>query len=381
MPANIKAKQHSSQLLLEHADETGLTGSTLHQDATTKHHTHVQGIQTTLRTGQQLTLCLNEVASGDADAYYKVFLNAVDDLAEFSPLPSEEAKAKLIASFKSFMNDQCSVNGVLNKKIEQLRKEVLPSVIDYSSMSAEDIAKAESMGHYACRMHLLANFATAADKGVLAYEEAVSTGKNPHAYNNDDESGTLRLIRTSAKALTKRGCDQAGVNSYFESFLATHNRSNHIVTYVGHRFNVMFVDAAAVFYHKDDIKTFLQLMPDPNRLLRAVAWDVKQRVYEAALRALGLLSKFVMEPFYKLLIDGKSILDINNDLEALHVHLDSWSKDGSGIFSSPNIFEKYRVPADDEVLSMLFQETKDCELRFLNTSGCGAHLWGTFTSI
>ena len=59
----------------------------------------------------------------------------------------------------------------------------------------------------------------------------------------------------------------------------------------------MFVDAAAVYYHKDDIKTFLQLMPDPNRLLRAVAWDVKQRVYEAALWALSLLSKFVMEPF------------------------------------------------------------------------------------
>ena len=155
------------------------------------------------------------------------------------------------------------------------------------------------MGHYPCRMHLLANFATAADKVVLAYEEAVSTGKNPHAYNNDDESRTLRLIWTSAIALTKRGCDQAGVNSYFESFLARNNRSNHIVTYLGHRFNVLFVDAATVYYHKHDIKTFLQLMSDTNRLLRAVAWDIKQRVNEAALRALGLLSKFVMEPFIK----------------------------------------------------------------------------------
>ena len=38
MRANIVAKQHCSQLLLEHADKTRLTGSTLHQDATTKPH-------------------------------------------------------------------------------------------------------------------------------------------------------------------------------------------------------------------------------------------------------------------------------------------------------------------------------------------------------
>ena len=38
------------------------------------------------------------------------------------------------------------------------------------------------------------------------------------------------------------------------------------------------------------------------------------------------------------------------------------AKDGSGIFSSPSIFEKYHVPADDEVLGVLLQETGDCEL-------------------
>jgi len=53
------------------------------------------------------------------------------------------------------------------------------------------------MGKISCRLHLLANFGTDADKAVKTFENT--------------ESGTFRLIRTAAKGFTLRGCGKSGV--------------------------------------------------------------------------------------------------------------------------------------------------------------------------
>jgi hypothetical protein len=74
------------------------------------------------------------------------------------------------------------------------------------------------MGHFSCRLHLLGNFGIESDKALgIFLKKGVVEGKNPHAYGA--ESGSFRLLRTAAKAFTKRGSDKVGVHSYFETYL------------------------------------------------------------------------------------------------------------------------------------------------------------------
>lgn len=92
-------------------------------------------------------------------------------------------------------------------KICKLREELIPEfVLDFWELPSDQQENILYMVRYACRLHLLAYFVTAADKGMIAYEKAVCTGFNPqNLKNKSGESGTHRLIRTAAKAFTLRG--------------------------------------------------------------------------------------------------------------------------------------------------------------------------------
>ena len=69
------------------------------------------------------------------------------------------------------------------------------------------------MGHFWCKLHLLANFGTEANKALTAYENTVVKTKNFSQFNK--QSGTWGLVWESAKAFHPRGSDEAGVADYF----------------------------------------------------------------------------------------------------------------------------------------------------------------------
>jgi hypothetical protein len=59
---------------------------------------------------------------------------------------------------------------------------------------------------------------------------------------------------------------------------------NHLLTYNGHRMNIIFHDGAAVYFHHRHIADFLATWPDPNQLLKSVKFDVKEKLYLAGCR-------------------------------------------------------------------------------------------------
>ncbi|XP_012940210.1 uncharacterized protein LOC106012288, partial [Aplysia californica] len=116
--------------MLQDFDPTAPVGNVLHQDATTKFHRHYEGMQVTLKDGHSLTMGLMEVAGGDASIYKNVFEAIIDRLASCCREKDELTRAKLITSFKAFMNDRCAVNGVFTDQIEKLRTTLLPAVVE-----------------------------------------------------------------------------------------------------------------------------------------------------------------------------------------------------------------------------------------------------------
>ena len=215
--AKLVACKQVSAAMLENFDPRSMSGNVLHQDATTKYHSHYEGVQVTLKDGRNTSIALSQVGAGDAATYTECFNTCIEDLADAykDGQAKEEIRGKLITSTKAMMSDQCATNAVFNANIETLRKELSPTVIEnYDQISEDDKRDIQEVGKFACRLHLMANFGEAANKAMKMFEDSVTEGKNPHAFDSE-ENGTFRLARTSAKALTKRGSDKAGIASFW----------------------------------------------------------------------------------------------------------------------------------------------------------------------
>ena len=365
LEAKIIASKQVADAMLSGFDATDHLGNVLHQDATSKYHKHFEGMQVTLKDGSNLSMGLKRVPGGSGDECVSAFEEIISDLAEACTQDGdiEGRRAKLICSIKAMMSDQCATNNVFNSSIEKMRSELLPTVVDnFEHMDVKEREDIMEKFTHACRLHLLANFAPAGEKGLAAYESAVCSGQNPHSFG-EDGSGTFCLVRTAAKAFTKRGCDKAGIHSYFECFLQGRGKHNQFVTFSGHRFNIAFHDAAAVYYHREDIKDMLQSWPNPNLLLKSVLFDISEKVFIAGVRAAGIIQKLATGPFQTLLSKGFSILEINQDLHQMQIGFQNWTKDGSTALQGEPMFSVDRVSLKkDNLHEKLFAVTDDAEL-------------------
>ena len=111
---------------------------------------------------------------------------------------------------------------------------------------------------------------------VTQFKEAVGAAVFL-SYAQKHESGTVWLIRTACKALSKHGCEQSDVFQAFTSYLKLNGvKRNPLATFKGNRFNILFYDAGALFYIAPLVKSFFgNVWQTPNQLLRAVYADIQ----------------------------------------------------------------------------------------------------------
>ena len=267
----------AEEMLKEGVD--GYTGNCLHGDGTSKYHRHYQNFQITLSSGQTLSLGLREIGGGDTAAVMSSFMETINDLSDTFNSDTENRESmveKLVCSIKSTKSDRGPINPCFHKQLQILREGFLPRVIEQWENFDESVRNSLSdMCNFFCKMHLLPNMATESNKILKVFEDvALLTVENKCSFKTD-ESGTARLhvVRTAAKAFHPTGSDEAGVASYFDSFLKGKNEKLKIVSFRGSRFNILFYDADATYYHREHIIYFLKSWPNPNNLLKAVSED------------------------------------------------------------------------------------------------------------
>ena len=117
-------------------------------------------------------------------------------------------------------------------------------------------------------------------------------------------SGTQRLVRTACKAFYHKGSQQCGSYTLFHAYLR--GKGIHKVPlahFVGNRFNILFYDAAGVYFLQDHMIQFIDEVHDvqTNRLLQSVRADLNNPVYIVGCRALGLLDKITTGPLWRKL--------------------------------------------------------------------------------
>ena len=118
--------------MLEEADPSQVVGNTLHGDGTTKYHRHYQDFEITTPSCQTYSMGLLELGKSDTEAIMDSFKyrEIAQALSSGENLTVEDKVAELVTSIKNTMSDQGPTNATFNEQLTELRKELLPKVVE-----------------------------------------------------------------------------------------------------------------------------------------------------------------------------------------------------------------------------------------------------------
>ena len=119
------------------------------------------------------------------------------------------------------------------------------------------------MNNFFCGLHFLVALADAASATLQQWESIQSAV--PDGFSS--ECGTIRLVRTACKALQKQCCQKAGCHTMFKAYLKTQGVT--VAKFAGNRFNVIFHNAAGIYYLRKHLIRYLDNLYR-NMLLQAM---------------------------------------------------------------------------------------------------------------
>lgn len=223
------------------------------------------------------------------------------------------------------------------------------------------------MNNLFCGLHLLVGMADVAEESLKKFERNFLDGKligsaavpELKMYHRQ-ENGTLRLLRTSSKAFAVGEDEKNGVSLFWKTYLNEIKEKNLIQRFKHNRFNLIFLLGQAVFYHRNDISNFLDTVEGTkNSMIKAVSVDIKEDLYAGGARALGLVSKFLTGPLWRLLETPGHILDMNLHFKTLMTFLKMATEDSTVtlefIHGENSPFDISNIP-EDEVVNKLTED-------------------------
>eukprot|EP00117_Sycon_ciliatum_P036187 scpid41604/ scgid27282/ len=341
---------------------------TLHSDGTTKFGQKYLSFQ--VGVGDDMySLGMREVFSGSAQATLDKYVQIVDDIERVSG--ERDAAMKITAALKNTMSDRHAVQKSFNGLLQQYRCQILPAVVSgWAHLGEAEQQSMCSMHNFFCGMHLVVNMAETVSETLKVYENLHFGGNAAGAAllpanpaRTSKESGVVRLVRTSCKALEKHGSEQSGYPEDFAAYLSSQGIDDvPLDTFRGNRFNILFHNAAGVFYLNQHMSSFLEnIFEKPNLLLQAVAADLKEPVFIAGVRALGLVDKHLTSPLWRVLEDKTvSLLDMNNKYHKLCEFLRQ--PDAAGFITGESVpFPEVPIKKDAKWLSLVAPANNDAE--------------------
>ena len=182
------------------------------------------------------------------------------------------------------------------------------------------------------------------------------------------QKGTARndILWEISKALTTgQGYVKAGVFDFFEAYLQSKGLQNYLVSFRGERIKITFVIGGAAYYHQNHIVDFLDTYCiQKNKLLNALQ-GVKEVLFQACFRALGIMGKLVTGPLL-CIVEESNIHIFALDDTWLHVikKLEEFATNTEPLMVGAEIVLN-GVASKDEIYNVLLKTTMDTELEDL----------------
>ena len=203
-------------------------------------------------------------------------------------------------------------------------------------------------------MHFLVGLADTAAETLRHWEQD----------EGNSEAGTLRLIRSTCKAVQKQCSQQAGCHLMFKAYLQSKGISVFpIAKFQGNRFNIIFYNAAGVYFLRNDLIQYLEELHHTrlNQLLQTVLRDLKTSEFIIGCRSLGIISKCITGPLWRLLESSKTMSEIGKVYQRMHRLLIKWSEDPADLMSGKGLSSEDdgALGGDDCVLSELLRPDEE----------------------
>lgn len=234
--------------------------STLHSDGTSKFGHKYLGFQVSTSDEGSYTLGLSEVSNGCADTMLVTLNEILQQVEQTCSTDSASSITdvgnKILMNISNTMSDRASAQKSFNEMLEAYRKEVLPEVAsNWSDLSVDEQDSMTTMYHFFCGVHLSGNMAEHAAEAIRLFETSYRENDDLPAVQ---ECGPIRLVRTTCKAFERRGSEKAGYPIKFAVFLKRKGICKvPLVHFKGNRFNILFYNAACVFFLRELITEFL----------------------------------------------------------------------------------------------------------------------------
>ena len=157
-----------------------------------------------------------------------------------------------------------------------------------------------------CGLHYLVRLTDQVEVGLKIWESIIHKNRKMRSIDyggySNAQSGVIRLIRTVCKSVQERGCEKYGKIGCFAIYLKDElGISIPLFSFLNNRFNILFINAAEVYFLYDQLIDFFWRIECNNKLFDAVYWDFEVLFFKSGCRALGLTEKLITGPLWKIM--------------------------------------------------------------------------------
>ena len=297
-------------------------------DETSKFGRKFEGFHVSDSEGKMYVLGLRNMATKSGQDTLTTFQQILRDVEDTLGESGTLAGKTILSNISCTMSDRAATQVKFNELLEQYRADILPiTVKNYDSLSDTEKLSLGKLCNFFCGLHALVHLAEVASASLLEtqkgfFEKDDTPPILDKTFLKQSEPGATRLIRTTCKAVAYGGDEKSGCHASFTSYvkpmLTTDGfKSLPIDPFKGSRFNILFQNAASIFYFSEPLVTFLEFNRT-NKLLKSVYFDLQVPEYLAACKALGLVSKLITVPLWSIIEDSSiHILDIGSQYQEI----------------------------------------------------------------
>jgi hypothetical protein len=316
---------------------------TLYSDETTKNSKKIQTycIGTPINPKKPINLGIVEVADKSANNQLKELERLLKQIGYESKY--EDFANKIFILLKNSVSDQAHTQGLFNSLIENKKEEIFSRLVeDWDNADEEVKAEFIKINRIYCQMHIANNLTPVILANLAVHEESITGIKT-----SDGSPKVFKLINECARYFGERASAHYPVYGYWMTYAGIKNIDKpSLMSFLGHRYNVVFDLAFDIFRLKNHILDFLgNDMENLNESLRNIKSMLTDEVVICQLQILALLGVTVTANLLHLANKAAHVLETVDSIQFLLNWIKNGIDDLSIIFTGqiPMLFDTFEV--------------------------------------
>ena len=276
----------------------------------------------------------NKAASTTLDTF-KEILSDISDLCDDNLENNKLSSGyHILCNIRDFMSDRAKTNIAFTQLLIEYRKDIMPDVIDgWNDFTEEQKNACSKINNFFVAfifLLILLNVHLLPLRNLMHYTKIkakvmllVNLKMNfklmrDEIFLSKFDGQVLTLLRFCAKRFARGVDEKSGCLSDFSSYCIDKNEKNNCISLRGNRFNIIFLMGEIVYYHKNHVIDFLKNLHGANNFLQKATLALSlSNVVIAQCKVLGLVSKLITGPLWRLIEQNKHVLDMNAHYETL----------------------------------------------------------------